>query len=417
MRILHTADWHLGARFHDQDRSADEQHALDQIVALAGDKEVDAVLIAGDVFDTPNPGAEEQQRYYRTLASLVLEAGVGSVVVIAGNHDSGLRIEGPRDLLQSLKIHTVGRLGRATDPEVAVVPLRGRKHHQRASGEGSQAMATCAAVPFLRDGDLRLLRSGESAGEAHHRYARALARRYSEIRALASERSLPLVVMGHCSVRGGLLGGGERSVQLSDQAEVAAEELAAEASYLALGHLHLPQSLDNRPHWRYSGSLLPTGFDETQTSREVVLADLPAEGGPAEISRVPLQPFRVYRRLRGEAEEVRKEIESLPLPERGAATPWCEATIDLEGPKPGLALELSQLARERHWRLISVRRKRSSARAEETPTAARIASLDELQPEEVFRRLHQTTWNAPPDEEMLLEFRRLLNEVGGRAGD
>ena len=401
MRILHTADWHLGARFHDQERGDDEQHALTQILELSRAESVDAVLIAGDVFDTPNPGAEEQQRYYRALAALVREAGVGSVVVIAGNHDSGLRIEGPRDLLRNLEIHTVGRLGRQTDPAAAVVPLRDREGRER---------AVCAALPYLRDGDLRLPRTAESAGEASHRHARALALRYAEIRERAEERGLPLVVMGHLTVRGGLFGGGERTLAANaDSSQVSAAELAAGASYLALGHLHLPQALDDQPHWRYSGSLLPNGFDETQVRREVVVADLPDDGGPATVRRIPLRPYREYRRLRGSAEDVRRELEGLPLPETDAPAPWCEATVELEGPQPGLARELAQLGREREWRLVSVRRQRQSQ--EPDPAEESAPSLEELQPEDVFRRLHESVWKAPPDEELMAEFRQLLREV------
>ena len=406
MRILHTADWHLGARFHDQDRGEDEQHALDQVVRMTRDEDVDAVLVAGDVFDTANPGAAEQQRYYQTLARLVDETDVGTVVVTAGNHDSGRRIEGPRELLENLRIHVVGRLGRDTDPATCVVPLNDRQGRTR---------AICAAVPYLRDGDLRLTIRGESSTEAHRRYAEALSRRYGEVRKAARRQreDLPLVVMGHCFAEGGHLGGGERPVQVGNLALVSPEDLAGEASYLALGHLHIPQSLMGHGHWRYCGSLLPTGFDETQQAREVVIADLPDEPGRARSRRIPITNYRTYRRLEGDAEDVRRQIEALPFPERGTPTPWCEATVDLLGPRPGFAQELVLVARERGWRLISVRRRDQRPKAQREADTQPAPSLQELEPEDVFERCHIASWGEPPDAELLAEFRQLLDEVMG----
>src|SRR3954464_116232 len=121
MRILHTSDWHLGALFHDQLRDADERHALDQLVGLCGAEEIDVVLVAGDIFDTANPSAEAQQRYYQTLVRMVSEGGVGTVVVIAGNHDNGLRLDGPRELMASLRLHVRGLFGRDAEPGSCVV--------------------------------------------------------------------------------------------------------------------------------------------------------------------------------------------------------------------------------------------------------------------------------------------------------
>lgn len=400
MRILHTADLHLGGRFHDQDRSRDEEDALDQVCDLCDRERVDAVLIAGDIFDTANPGAEEQHRYYRFLARLAFEVRVGSVVVIGGNHDSGLRLDGPRELLETLRVHVVGRLPREADAGSCVFPLRDRMGRER---------AVCAAVPHLRDGDLRLAPGGEAVGEAHRRYSQALALRYGGIREAAGT-GLPVVVTGHCFAAGGRPEGDERPVQVGNLGLVRAEDLAGGASYLALGHLHRPQSLGGRAHWRYCGSLLPAGFDEAAQRRQVVLAEIPEGGGAAEVQAVELAPFRRYRRLSGAEADLRRILEELDPPGTGDATPWCELTVGLEGPRPGIAEELGELARTRGWEAVSVRRQATGGGTREGWTEEAL-SLEALGPEEVFRRCHEASFDAPPDAELLVEFRSLLEAV------
>ncbi|MEM9558153.1 MAG: exonuclease subunit SbcD [Acidobacteriota bacterium] len=433
MRLLHTADWHLGARFHDRRRGADEEHALAQIVDLCRQRAVDAVLVAGDVFDTANPGGEEQQRYYRTLARLVDDparggAGVGTVVVTAGNHDGALRLDGPRELLATLRIHVVGRWPRAADAGDCVVTLRDRD---------GQARAVCAAVPFLRDGDLRLAAPAERRHEIHARYAEALGARYTEARRAAREHApeLPLVVMGHCTVVGFALGGEERAVRIGTLDQVDASALAGDAAYLALGHIHKPQAVGAVEHWRYSGSLLPTGFDEAGIGREVVLVDLPSAVDEADtaaaIERVPLEPYRRYCRLRGDPGTLRRQIGELePLdtepPSDGqatgqasarddspaATTPWCEATVVLDAPEPGIARELGDLAAERGWALVSVKRETLRDVLGQEPTAPLVADdLHHLDPFEVFERLHESKYGHGPDDALRREFEALLDEV------
>jgi exonuclease SbcD len=399
LRLLHAADLHLGARFHDQPRGEEEQQALDQICRLCAEENVDAVLLAGDIFDTANPGAEEQRRYYGFLSSLVRDAGVGTVVVVGGNHDSALRLEGPRELLATLRIHVVGRLPRDGDAGDCRVELQDRSGSRR---------ALCAAVPYLRDGDLRLARPGETVTEAHQRYAEALAARYEEARRAAGP-GLPLVVMGHCFAAGAGLGGGERPVQVGNLGLVRAEALAGDAAYLALGHLHRPQALAGRAHWRYSGSLLPTGFDEVGLRREIVLADLPADGSPAAVRPVPLAPYRRYARAAGNPAESQRALEDLPEPGPGEPAPWCEVTVDLDGPRPGLAQELAQTAANRGWVAVSVVRRWAGASA--GPILDEEAGLETLAAEEVFARCHEATYGAPPDGELAAEFRRLLEDL------
>lgn len=401
MKILHTADWHLGARFNQRRRGAEEDDALDQIVEHCVDRTVDVVILAGDIFDNANPGARDERRYYRTMARLVRDAGLATVVVVAGNHDSALRLDGPRELARAMGVHVVGRLGREDNAEQAVVPLTDRSGSVR---------GVCAALPYLRDGDLRLPEVGESHLQIHERYVEALGHRYAEVRDAARRLypGLPLIVTGHCEVQGGLAGGEERTVQFGGLGTPHAEALAGDSSYLALGHLHRPQDV-GATHWRYCGSLLPTGFDETGTQREVVLFELTGAGPAERIERLPMRPFRLYQRLQGTVTEVEEAIDALREADPDKPAPWCDAIVDLDGPRPGLASALIDRCRHRGWSLVkvcSLKRGDESSSREDTGLG-----LQELTPEEVFVRRHQQEYDTDPDEELMAEFRSLMESL------
>ena len=332
---------------------------------------------------------------------------MATVVVIAGNHDSALRLEGPRSLLGRLGIHVVGRLGREAPATDCLCPLVSRD---------GQTAAYAVALPYLRDADLRLVAGSEAAPLADQRSRRALEGRYLEAVATAQMQAgdLPLVVMGHCLALGASFGGGERPVQMGNLGAVDSATLAGDAAYLALGHLHQPQEV-GAPHWRYSGSLLPTGFDEIHTRKVSLLVELPPHAGDAaRVEAVPLRPYRRYHRLHGNLDALRAQVLSLDPPAAGEPAPFCEATLQLDGPQPGLAPELVEACRSRGWDLISIRRERREGQPS-APAPGR--TLVELSPEEVFVRCHQAEYGTEPRQDLLIEFRRLLEDVtAGSAG-
>lgn len=406
MRLLHTSDWHLGALFHDRARDADEDFALEQIIAVAREQAIDVVVISGDIFDTANPGAAEQRRWYRTVQRLVEEAGVGTVVAIAGNHDSGLRLEGPRELLARQRVQVRGVLTRDAAVESCIVSLYDRS--------GTHC-GSAALVPYLREGDL--LRAGDDVGQDRpHRLAQGLHRRWAEVRA-AIPIDVPSIVVGHAFATGGRTGGAEAPVLVEvgnlGQADVAT--FAEGCSYAAFGHLHRPQAIAGHQHWRYSGALLPTGFDEAGLVRSVVIADILAVGIPATIELVPLLAYRPYRRISGTWPAVQEQLRALPEPAGGTPQPWLQAVIQLSTPMPGLGRLVSEAALARGWSSLStqVLRGGDAAGAIGLHDIAGVAlrELEEFSPHEVFRLLHQHLYNNDPPAELADSFASLLTSV------
>lgn len=405
-RILHSADWHLGARFHDRDRAADEEDAIDQVVGLCREHQVDAVILAGDLFDTANPGAAEQRRYYRALLSLVEEGGVGTVVALAGNHDSGARLEGPREVLAACRIvvHGIHSRDDAADDVLVTLPRR----------DGTPGVV-CAAVPYLREVDLDL--SGH-AGDLTTRQALAMRERFAAIgaaaRARAQAEGLPLVVAAHAFIRGGGLGGGERPVVgevVGNLGQTDLAPLADGAAYAALGHLHRQQAVGGNGHWRYSGSLLPTGFDETASTRSCILAEIPASG-PAAITVLPLCPFRRYAQVVGDPVGIEAAIAALEPRRDGEPQPLLAAQVRLDQPHAGISAQIGEWAAHRGWAVLSVRRLALAA-----PTPTRLlpqhTPLRDLDPLTVLDAVHRQRHGNAPGEDLLAAFRTLLADHDG----
>lgn len=391
-RILHTSDWHLGAVFHGVDRSLDEEAAIDALVALCQRHAIDSVLITGDIFDTANPGAAETQRYYDALVRLVRTGGVGSIVVIAGNHDSGARLDGPREVLAACQVQVRGVLGLEARADDHLIPLTGRD---------GRPFAICAAIPYLRENDLQMPVGDTSIAT---RQAQAMQVRCAELMRIARERAgaagLPLITAAHAYVRGGIQGGCERPVfaetTVGNLGQIEAEALAEGSAYTACGHLHRPQAIAGRAHWRYAGSLLPSGFDELGSRRSAVIATVDGPG-PATVEVVDLPVYRRYATVQGLPEEVRSAIAQLPVAAPGEPKPMLMATVILESERHGLHAEITSWADARGWSALRVVRATTPA-AEPAPTP--VIDIDEIAPLDVFRFAHRGRHggNDPPAE-------------------
>ena len=194
MRLLHTSDWHLGQSFHQFDRRAEHQAFLDWLLGVLEAEAVDALLIAGDVFDNSNPSAQAQAQLYRFLAEARRRVPQLGIVMTAGNHDSPGRLEAPAPLLSVFDASVIGQVGRRGDVDAALgrllVPLK--------DAAGREA-AWCIAMPFLRPDDLPASRAPTTLrGRRRRLYRRAFE--------LAAERRQPgqaIVAIGHCHLAGG----------------------------------------------------------------------------------------------------------------------------------------------------------------------------------------------------------------------
>ncbi len=276
MILLHTSDWHLGRALYGRPRYAEFEAFLDWLADAIARHRVDALLVAGDVFDTSTPSNRAQQLYYRFLCT-VAASPCRHVVVIAGNHDSPTFLDAPRELLRALHVHVVGQPGATPADEVLQL-----------DGADGQAELLVCAVPYLRDRDLRTAEAGESVLDKERKLIDGIRVHYAAVVEAAERRraelgrAIPIVGMGHLFAAGGqtVEGDGVRELYVGSLAHVSTAIFPDSLDYLALGHLHVPQQVGGRPSVRYCGSPLPMGFGEARQQKSVCLVELtPAEAG------------------------------------------------------------------------------------------------------------------------------------------
>lgn len=320
MKILHTADWHVGKTLRGRSRADEHRAVLDEIVGLAEQEAVDLVLAAGDQFDRAVPSPESEKIVYDALLRL---ARTGAhVVVIAGNHDNPKRLGALRALL---KLADVTAAAFVTAPAAGGVVRR-----TTASGE-----AACIAL-FPFQSKRGIVKAEALMGGDPDDHQKEYAERCRAIaRALCADFRADAVnlVVGHLTVVGAATGGGERAAHIFDY-YVPADIFPATAHYVALGHLHRPQQIGGRcPIW-YSGSPFALDFDERDDEHCVLIVEAEAER-PARVRRVPLSAGRPLRMVKGRAHE----IEALAGTMRDA---YLRVVVE-EPPSPGLAERIREM--------------------------------------------------------------------------
>ena len=232
-RILHTSDWHLGKMLNEQTREPEQRLFLEWLLDRVVELEVDVVLVTGDVFDTGNPPQSAEALYYDFVATLHRRSRA-SLVVIAGNHDSVNQLEAPRQVLKALRTHVQGAVDASPEDRLLVLPSR------------EDPKVAIALVPFLRERDLRHGTAGESESLVRAEMGDGIARIYRETAEAVAAAGLdcPVIATGHLTVAGASTSDSERKVHIGGLSAVGSTIFPDAFSYVALGHLHRPQSPD-----------------------------------------------------------------------------------------------------------------------------------------------------------------------------
>jgi len=347
MRVLHTADWHLGCQLEGRGRLPEQRDVLAEICGIAEQEAADLVLLAGDIFDSPNPPALAEDLFYETLERLTA-GGRRAVVAVSGNHDSGERIAAPGPLAERHRIALFGLPG-----QVAVA-ARGPAWPQTGPGWVEVAVAGCphtavvAALPYPSESRLGTA-LGEALDEAELQpaYSERVRRLLTQAAAHFRPDTVNLVVT-HLFVAGGQESGSERPIQLGGAYTVAPAAFPAGCQYAALGHLHRPQAVGGDPPIRYAGAPLAYSFAEAGQAKSVVVVDA-TPGSPAQVRTVPLSAGRQLVRwmAAGGVAEVLAQAEA------GAdAGAWIDLEVHVEA---ALRLEEIRALRQALPGLVNIR--------------------------------------------------------------
>jgi exonuclease SbcD len=260
MKILHTADWHLGHRLHENSQLEEQTLFLKWIENYINDEKIDVLLISGDIFDSASPSNQSMKMYYNFLMKLNKTA-CNSVIITGGNHDSAGILNAPKELLDTLSIKVVGKATESIKDEVFEIEVAAEK-------------VIIAAVPYLRDGDIRRAVAGESFEDLTDKYKTALINHYQLAAAqckLINIKDVPVIAMGHLFAIGGSISDSEQNIYVGTLGHIGAADFPMYFDYIALGHLHRPQIIGGNEKVRYSGSPHILSFSEVNYDKKVLV--------------------------------------------------------------------------------------------------------------------------------------------------
>lgn len=404
IRILHTADWHLGQTFFGYDRSEEHELFLNWLAEEMKQKEIDALIIAGDVFDVSNPSAASQSIYYRFICRVTAENPQLQIVIVAGNHDSAARLEAPLPLLQAMRTEVRGVVrkleGGEIDYDHLTVELKNRN---------GEVELLCMAVPFLRQGDYpAVMTEGnpytEGVRELYTQLLKRLWKRRKENQAI--------VAIGHLQATGSEIAEkdySERTV-IGGLECVSPDTFSEQIAYTALGHIHKSQRVSGREYIRYAGSPIPMSFAEKHYHHGVVMVTFD-EGSVVEMQRlecpklVPL--VSVPHREPALPEVVLEALKALP--EVDGVAPYLEVKVLLEEPEPMLRQEVEEALKDKNYRLARiVSTYHSEAQSVEKESEEWKRGLQEMSPLQIAQSAFEKIYQVEMPEELTDLFQEAL---------
>jgi DNA repair protein SbcD/Mre11 len=398
MTILHTADWHLGARLVDHDRGPEHQCFLDWLLATIQARKVDLLVVAGDIFDSANPPQSALAQYYRFLARLA-SIGHCEALIIGGNHDSAATLNAPREILNALQVHVYG---------AAPAPVESLLAYPD---------AVICAVPFLRERDVRTAAAGQSHDEVVAAVRAGIKAHYQLVLSAAQEmaQGRPIIATGHLTAIGVLSASSERQIHIGNLAAVGADCFEG-FHYTALGHIHRPQSVAGRENVRYVGSPIFLSFDESANTKQVLLLTVVPQQ-PVQVETLPLP---IWRTLQGITTDLATLMSTLQKAKAAAPinslTPWLEITITDPVPPPDLDTVVRATAEVVGVQVLKLIRQPPSTQEVQSLLTGR--SLTETTPEDVFtEKLHRAGVASESEhyQELLGTFRELLSQMQDQA--
>ena len=311
MKILHTSDWHLGQSFFTKSRKNEHAAFLKWLLQQVEVHQIDAIIVAGDVFDTGTPPSYARELYHAFIGEL--QGMQCTLVVLGGNHDSVSVLNESKALLKYLNSHVIA----STYGELSeqVITLNDRK---------GQPSAVMCAVPFIRPRDVLVSEAGQSGtdkrqalGDAIKQHYGALYNEALSLRASIEEKqgeegsknsaAIPIIATGHLTALGVSQSESVRDIYIGTLEGFDAKGFPP-ADYIALGHIHRPQKVAKTEHIRYSGSPIPLSFDELNTQKQVVLVTFESESTTPTISTLPVPRFQAMEVIKGDLKAIEAAI-------------------------------------------------------------------------------------------------------------
>ncbi|EPN9525462.1 exonuclease subunit SbcD [Cronobacter malonaticus] len=401
MRILHTSDWHLGQNFYAKSRAAEHEAFLDWLLEAAIAHQVDAIIVAGDIFDTGAPPSYARELYNRFVVKL--QAANCPLIVLGGNHDSVATLNESRELLACLNTHVIASAQLTPETQATLLYRR----------DGEPGAVLCP-VPFLRPRDVLRSLGGQSGREKQQQLLEAISLHYQQSYeaacALRGDRNLPIIATGHLTTVGVTKSDAVRDIYIGTLDAFPADRFPP-ADYIALGHIHCAQKVAGCGHIRYSGSPIALSFDETGKEKSVYLVEF-ADGKLRDVTALPVPVSQPLAVLKGSLESITAQLEQWrdAPDEPDEPKVWLDIEIDTAEFLHDMHRQISQLTESLPVEVVLLRRSREMR--ERALGTLSTETLSELGPEEVFeRRLELEALEEPEKARLRTLFARTLESL------
>ena len=410
MKILHTADWHIGQLFHEYDRTYEHQQFLNWLVDTLQTEQIDVLLISGDIFDISNPSASSIKMFYSFLNKSIKLNPDLQIVITAGNHDSASRLEAPKPLLESSNVHIIGLVEKDAEGNIDYQKLLVPIHD-----DSKNVKIWCLAIPFLRMGDYPTILS---CANPYTEGVTALYKDAFEYASLKKQDGQTIIAMGHLHTHHAEVSDLDKTERLimGGVECIPATAFHQDIKYVALGHIHKAQRIGGKEHIRYSGSPLPMSFSELNYKHQVIVFELDEEISELKSIEIPLSvPLQRIPQTPLPLHEVIGLLDNLPIMDNNLQTvPFLEVRILLDGPEPALRHKVETALAGKRVRLakIDVKYPASTLQAPEFITPD---ELSELQPIDVFGKVYQSRYNIDVPNDILQLFKQVAEEVNQTA--
>lgn len=279
MKFIHTSDWHIGRQFHNVSLLDDQQHVLNQLISYIKTEAVDALVIAGDIYDRALPPANAVELLDDVLTTIGMELNI-PIILIPGNHDSAERVRFGAKQMKTSGLYIIGNLQYITEPTIVTV---------------KDVEVAFYGIPYCEPLMVRNIFDAKAASyDEAHTYL------VEKIKAEASPNQVN-VLISHCFIDGASESDSERPLQIGGADRVSYQP-CVDFDYVALGHLHSPQ-YKGKEHIRYSGSIMKYSFSEQHQQKGVTLVEVDKSGLVSQ-KHLPLKPLRDMRIIEGKLNDI-----------------------------------------------------------------------------------------------------------------
>lgn len=414
MRIIHTSDWHLGQFFINKSRLQEHQQFIDWLLQQVVEHEVDAVIIAGDIFDTGAPPSYARELYNQFVIGMNKLGR--QLIILAGNHDSVSTLNESKDILAQLNTQVISAA--ADDLSTQVLQLKNKAGH---------IGAIVCAIPYLRPRDIMQSQAGESGQQKQQALGQAISQHYKEVFQLAQQQRdelaqpVPIIATGHLTAMGVTTSESVRDIYIGNLEAFPAKDFPA-ADYIALGHIHRPQRVAKTDYIRYCGSPIPLSFDElgadpTKTVKQVLLVDF-TDGKLTSVEPLMIPIFQPMQVIKGDLVSIEKQlaelatVQGLPI--------WLSIEVDTQDYLNDLQQRIQALTADMNVEILQLRRARKQQQQRIEREDKEL--LNELTPADVFERRLATEEFTSDEEKQRLQrlkarFSSIVDELATELND